>query len=105
MVCLLHRLADRRQGKQQNVVGRVGVAAPVALTELGVQLPPLCVTVRRKSPGCWTAAQFTGAMYEMPPPEQVPFVDDDTVIVAEHVAPETLPQLQAVHARVSSTPP
>jgi hypothetical protein len=43
---LITPLRGGRQGKQQNVVGPVGVAAPMAETVLAVQ-PPLGVTATR----------------------------------------------------------
>jgi hypothetical protein len=104
-ICLLHRFSTWRHGKQQNVVALTGATVPVGLTGLGEHPPPAGVKVSRKSPGCWTAAHEKGAMYEMVLPVQVLFVDDDTDTVAEHVAPETLPQEHVVHERWSFTPP
>jgi len=105
MDLVITRLRDGRQGKQQNVVGVVGVAVPLALTVLAVQAPGVSVTSRRKSAGSWTASHENGASYVMVLPVHVLEVDDDTATLAEHAAPLTAPQEHVVHPRASSTPP
>jgi hypothetical protein len=94
-----------RQGRQQNVVGVKGTAAPVEVTGFAVQLPPLAVTVNRISAGCWTGSQENGAMYESGRPVHVPFVEEYAFTVPEHAAPVTAPHEQVVQPRPSATLP
>jgi hypothetical protein len=102
---LLHRFERWRHGKQQNVVGVVAVAVPVAITVLGVHPPPVDAVVTRKSPPELTGSHVYGVTYEMVLPVQVSLVDDDTDTEALHEAPETAPQEHLLHPRPSSTLP
>src|SRR6202020_1832337 len=58
------------QGRQQNVVGVVGVAAPVGPTGLAAHEPFCAVTTKRRSTGWSTTSQEKGGPYRVGGPGQ-----------------------------------